>query len=336
MSDRTLTIAKFAEKHGVEKAMVEFDIKASSVRRRQREARAMLKQPEPVTEATQEQEDTRVVNLQEKYANELIKKYSLQELKSIIKGSQITSNTITPIHDFKSGDWVTIGVLSDTHLGSIYTNPQLVLDAFEMFKEANVDMVVHAGDLTEGLSNRPGHIYELSHIGYTAQKNHAIEIMGQWKDSPLYMISGNHDDWYVKGNGAYIVDDICQAIPNAEYLGSNEGSIYLKSENGNKTEVRLWHGLDGSSYAISYRLQKLIESFSGGAKPNVLIAGHVHKHGNFMIRNVHCISAGCIQGQSAWMRGKRLSAHTGFFVIKIKVNDTGVGRIITEWFPFYV
>jgi hypothetical protein len=82
-------------------------------------------------------------------------------------------------------------------------------------------------------------------------------------------------------------------------------------------------------------LQKLIESFSGGDKPNVLIAGHVHKRGTFFIRNVHAIGAACIQKQSKWMRGKRIDAHTGFGILELVLNDKGVGMLTETFFPFY-
>jgi hypothetical protein len=100
--------------------------------------------------------------------------------------------------------------------------------------------------------------------------------------------------------------------------------------------LRLWHGEDGSSYAHSYRLQKLIESFTGGEKPAALFAGHVHKAGYFYMRHVHCLSSGAIQSQTKWMRGKRIASHTGFWVVEIVVNSKGIARFKSEWFPLYV
>ena len=73
-------------------------------------------------------------------------------------------------------------------------------------------------------------------------------------DLPLYILSGNHDSWY-KDVGADIVEDICNALPNATYLGNNQADLNLDG-----ATIRLFHGLDGNSYAISYRLQKLVES----------------------------------------------------------------------------
>lgn len=138
--------------------------------------------------------------------------------------------------------------------------------------------------------------------------------------------------WYAsKANmGALIVKDICESI-GAEYLGEHEAIINI-----NGVKIMLWHGEDGASYALSYRLQKIIESFTGGEKPNILLAGHDHKYGNFFIRNVHAVGAGCIQKQTPWMRRKRLAAYEGFNIIEATIKDEEVKRFKSEWIPFYV
>lgn len=334
ITDRTFAVVHMAEECGVDAAADHYGLSRETVRRRMREVRSYERENSS-REVMEDDVKGKDIVSKEKYADIIVNRYSLNELRAIARGHTLHSSPVIPIHDFQDGDWVTIGVMTDTHLGSKYTNPNLVADAFEQFDQADVDMVTIAGDITEGLSNRDGHVYECTHFGYTAQKTHSIEVLKQWTKTPLYMIDGNHDRWYIKSVGAYIVQDICNQIPNAEYLGSDEGSIWL--DKGKQIECRLWHGEDSNSgYAVSYRLQKLVESFSGGKKPNILFAGHVHKQGYFQIRNVQCFSAGCIQSQSAWMRSKKIAADTGFWIIRLKINNQGISRVQSEWFPFYL
>jgi predicted phosphodiesterase len=203
--------------------------------------------------------------------------------------------------------------------------------AFDEFKKAKVDFVVHAGDVTEGMSNRPGHIYELSALGYDQQKALAIDMFKQWTDTDIYAIDGNHDRWFLKSNGAKIVKDVDEAIPNFHFIGHDEGSISL---NG-KATLWLWHGEDGNSYALSYRLQKILESLTGGEKPNAMIAGHTHKYVDIFERHVFCTSVGCMQSQTPWMRSKRIAAHPGFAIIDYWVNDKGICKMTHTWHPFY-
>lgn len=265
----------------------------------------------------------------EKLLRQLTERFSEAEIKKLLATSGIDQSSKTVRHDF-SGEEVTIGFLTDTHLGSKYTDPQMVFAAFDEFAAQNVDFIVHAGDVHEGLSNRPGHYYECSHVGYSQQLAHSREVFGQWSDTPIYMIDGNHDRWYIKSNGALICDELSKTLDNVHFLGHDEGDILI-----NGVSIKLWHGEDGSSYALSYRLQKIIEAMTGGEKPQVLFTGHTHKALYIFERNIHCVSGGSIQKQSKWMRGKRIAAHTGFWIVKMVTSNGEVASFTPQFFPFY-
>lgn len=263
--------------------------------------------------------------------NQIAERFSDDELKAIAKGGRIIPGSGTvPIVSF-SGHHIRFGAITDTHIGHSRSPRQRIEQAFDEFKEQQVDFIVHCGDVCEGMSHRPGQIYELDHIGYDAQKTAAKEIFRQWTDTNIYVIDGNHDRWFQKSNGALIVKDLANAIPNFIFIGHDEGDISLDG----RATIKLWHGEDSSSYALSYRLQKIMESLSGGEKPNIFIAGHTHKFVNIFERNVHCVSAGCMQGQTSWMRSKRLAAHVGFCVCDAWIGGTGVNKFSVTFCPFY-
>ena len=230
-----------------------------------------------------------------------------------------------------TGDRVRIGAITDTHIGHKRFSEERLMAAFEEFSKQGVDFITHCGDVTEGMSHRQGHVYELDHIGYDAQKTEAIRLFSKWDDTPIYAIDGNHDRWFLKSNGALIVKDIADSLDNFIFLGHDEGDISL----GGNATIKLWHGEDGNSYALSYRLQKILESLSGGEKPSVLLAGHVHKYVNIFERNVWSVSVGTLEAQTKWMRGKRIAAHVGFCIIDVWVNDLGVSMFKTTFYPFY-
>ena len=257
--------------------------------------------------------------------------YSQKDLQAIANGGRILPGIErVPIISFE-GKHIKIGVITDTHIGHQKFSADRLFQAFEEFRKAGVDFVVHAGDVTEGMSHRPGHIYELDALGYDQQKMLAINVLSQWRDTPVYMIDGNHDRWFIKSNGAMIVKDICSVLDNYEFIGHDEGDISLKGW----ATMKLWHGEDTSSYALSYRVQKIIEAFTGGEKPSILIAGHTHKYVKIFERNIYAISAGCIEGQTSWMRGKRIAAHMGFSVVDLWVDKNGITKMGDIWYPFY-
>ena len=321
--ERLRMMAQVVDDLGVNLASIHLGVKRETLRRAMRRHKNTILAGEPKQSADAGNKTALLRKLEERYSE--------NELLAIAAGGSPRKDCIKPIHDFR-GKRVVIGAMSDTHLGSSTTNPDFVKMAFAEFKRAKVDMVTIGGDITEGLSRRDGHVYECTHIGFAAQKKHAIQVLERWDSTPIYMIDGNHDRWYKKASGAQVVSDICDEIDNAVYLGEDEGDIELAPG----CVLRIWHGEDSSSYAHSYRLQKLVESFTGGEKPSALFAGHVHKMGYFFIRHVHCISTGAIQSQSKWMRSKRMPAHTGFWIVEFVVNEKGIARCKTEWFPFYV
>jgi len=316
LTDKHLNnVKKLVDDYGYLGAAKRLKIKKETVRRHMREHRRRNGSSEE--------------KINENLFRQLSERYSEPELRRMANGSLIVPQHDSIEHSFE-GNEICFGSLSDTHLGSIYTDPDMLYYAFDEFANHGVDFITHSGDVHEGLSHRPGHMYECTHLGYSAQLDHSRAIFSQWTDSDIYMVDGNHDRWYIKSNGALIVDELCRGQKNLHFIGHDEGNINI-----NGIIIKLWHGEDGSSYAFSYRIQKIVESLTGGEKPNLLICGHTHKSLYMFDRHIHCISAGAIQKQSKWMRSKRAASHTGFYITRMGISDTGVSWIEPRFFPFY-
>ena len=120
-------------------------------------------------------------------------------------------------------------------------------------------------------------------------------------------------------------------MSNFKWIGHDTGDICLND----KVKINLWHGEDGNSYALSYRVQKIIESIQGGEKPSIMFCGHTHKYVKLFERNIHAISTGCMEDQTDWMRGKRIPAHVGFGVYDITFNKSGVTKLNETFYPLY-
>lgn len=316
--NRAKEIYELAQDIGKEAAAAKLGIKPESVRR----AKRKFKQTQNGTGKTDDFKPS------DKQILEALKsKFSDKEIQAILNGSTFSRSEATLL-DLK-GTKIKFGIISDTHIGSKDFEESWLLTAFQDFKEQGVDIIFHVGDVTEGMSNRPDQIYSLSHIGYDEQKQYAIELFSK-TDIPIYAVDGNHDRWYIKSNGAKIVKDIAAAAPNFNFVGHDYAEIRIGG-----LDIMLWHGEDGSSYATSYRIQKIIESLRGGEKPHLLFAGHVHKHGYFFDRNIHSFLCPAMQRQTAFMRGKRLPAHTGYWTVEIVFSNNEVKRCSPTYTPFY-
>lgn len=322
---RLSTILEYLALNGKEKTLSHFNISSESLRRYLN----INKKDNVEKQVSSATSDNKLTS---KYLKTISEIYTPSELKAIANGGRIVAGTgKVPIINFE-GQRIRIGVITDTHIGHKNFADNRLYQAFEEFKKEKVDFITHVGDVTEGMSHRAGHVYELDHIGYHAQKQKAIELFSQWSDTEIYAIDGNHDRWFIKSNGALIVSDIADSVPNFHFLGHDEGDISLKG----KATLKLWHGEDGNSYALSYRVQKIIESMSGGEKPNAMFCGHTHKYVKLFERNVYAVSAGCLEAQTSFMRGKKIAAHVGFVIVDLWVNDKGICKMTDTWYPFYV
>jgi hypothetical protein len=74
------------------------------------------------------------------------------------------------------------------------------------------------------------------------------------------------------------------------------------ANSGKATTMAVCHPGGGSAYALSYSIQKIIESLEGGEKPAVGLYGHYHKLWAGNIRNVWCVQTGCQEDQTPFMR----------------------------------
>jgi len=257
--------------------------------------------------------------------------YSDKELQAIAKGGRVLAGLPkVPVVNF-SGDCVTFAHFTDMHSGSIWFKEEYYDAMLRECDREKVDFGACTGDITHGMDPKKTElIYEMTHLGYDRQKTYGIELLSRFQ-RPLYMIDGNHDRWYYKNGGALIVKDIAAAVDGAEYLGMDEGDVSL----GGQVSLKLWHGEDGSSYAVSYRLQKIAESFTGGEKPHIWCGGHTHKAGYFYPRMIHMVSGGALSVQSRWMRSKRLGNDTSFWICRAWIGDHTVAKFQVTFYPLY-
>lgn len=261
-------------------------------------------------------------------------RYTDAELKKIADGKGIERRYIPYPDIHLTGRHHRVLVMSDTHIGSVFSPKDEwhdIVAAYANDPDNGVECILHCGDLVEGMKvGRMGtQIYELSDIGYVAQRDEAVRLMSKYRP-PIYIISGNHDRFFTENAGCDIVADVCERVPNMTKIGDDSADIDVDG-----CKIRLFHGGDGSSYAISYSLQKLVEAMNGGTKPNILIRGHIHKYCALFTRNVHAISCPAMQSQSNWMRGKRLEAHIGFLVLDFDVDGGQVCNLGITLYPFY-
>jgi predicted phosphodiesterase len=261
------------------------------------------------------------------------KGYQFTYLNDVVK----LSTSVAPVIHKSVAAWdgqqtLRFGVVSDTHLGSTHQQLSFLQEAYQRFKAHGITTVYHPGDISEGSGMRKGQEFEIFVHGADAQVRYIAENYPRVPGITTKFITGNHDLSQLKNAGHDIGYALAEKRDDLEYLGQERARIQLTPN----CIFEMVHPRDGASYAISYSTQKFIDAMSGGEKPNILFIGHHHKALYLFYRNIHAFEAGCLQAQTGFMRGKRLSAHVGYWILEVDVNKDGsITRLKQEFFPQY-
>jgi len=234
------------------------------------------------------------------------------------------------------GDEVTIGVVSDTHLGSREEALPELQATYDEFEARGIDTVLHAGDLVAGIGIYRGQTANGLMPGmntYNAQVDYAAEAYPEIRGITTYMIAGNHD---IEGEAGRVgfdpVQAVCHRREDIIYCGAYHGSVELP----NGAHATMVHGRGGGGYAISYKPQRYIEGLPPGRKPALLIFGHFHVAGWFEHRNVPCMLAGCFEWQTDLLVRLGLQPAVGAWIVKMRLGDDGsIVGMVPEWLKYY-
>lgn len=225
-----------------------------------------------------------------------------------------------------------IAIMGDTQMGSKYTQLTHLNNFYDICKEEGIKDVYHTGDITDGLKMRVGHEYELYAVSADDMIEDVVKRYPKRDGIATHFITGNHDASIYKQVGYDVGNAIARQRDDMEYLGRDCSVVYLTP----KCKLELRHPWDGTAYALSYKLQKMIESMESDSKPNILAVGHYHKAEYMFYRNVHALQTGCFQAQTPFTRGKNISVHLGGWIVEIKVTDDGtIKSFAPKFIPYY-
>lgn len=230
------------------------------------------------------------------------------------------------------GSEFNFGLIGCTHFGSLYCNQKAMEAYYEHAAARGISTIYHGGDVLDGHKVYRGQEFELRDVGLDQQ----VERFKRFNSHGLStkFITGNHDQSFKSLAGVPVGKIMAEARDDFEFLGEEQARVIFKTESGPYV-LMLIHPGGGSSYALSYRPQKIVESLEGGTKPNMLGVAHYHK-AEFMpaYRNVATIQTGTFQNQTPFMARQGLAAHVGGWIISVKVGAK-FNAVRAEFVAFY-
>jgi hypothetical protein len=236
----------------------------------------------------------------------------------------------------------TFGACGDQHLGSKYARHDVNEALYDAFAEAGCSVVFNTGNWIDGEARF--NVHDLVVRGMDGQCRYLARHYPSRPGITTYAVAGDdHEGWYAQREGVDIGRYAERCFHDAGRtdwvnLGYMEAPVRLvNAASGAESIISIVHPGGGSSYALSYAIQKIIESLDGGEKPAIHLSGHYHKLWAGNIRNVWCVQTGTGQDQTPFMRKKKLEAHVGGFICKATMDpSTGaITRFQTECLRFF-
>jgi biotin operon repressor len=252
------------------------------------------------------------------------------------------------------GQEIIFGVLSDPHAGSSHSQPSAMQRFVDIAtNEYGVQHMLMPGDLTCGLYGYRGQEYDMIPAvrplgrmqAAVATRNQiwlADKYLPQVPGLKYYLIGGNHDYWHIVNAGIDSVALFAESRDDSLFLGYDVADIPLTD----RASVRMWHPTGGVPYALSYRLQKGLETLAfeelyraieenEDPKVRILIAGHLHVEVKFHRGPMVAALAGAFEGQTNYLKRKALYPTIGGQIWRIRLTDNGlVQRVEYTFIPF--
>jgi len=267
---------------------------------------------------------------------------SIQGNEAVLSG-EVAPGAEKPliVHNLAAYDnhWTKFGATGDNHLGSKHERLDVLNTLYDVFESEGIADVFNTGNWIEG--NCRINYHDVKVFGLDDQVDYWIANYPQRKGITTHYIAGDdHEGWWQRASrieiGRYAEFKAREAgRSDLHYLGYLEANVELKAGTGSAW-MKIMHPGGGSAYAVSYTEQKIVESFQGGEKPQILLTGHYHKFNQGYPREVHTVQTGCTCDQSIFMRKQKIQAHVGGCIVWLnQAPDGTINRFRTEWLPFF-
>jgi predicted phosphodiesterase len=236
-----------------------------------------------------------------------------------------------------NGDRIRFGVLSDTHLCSLYEALDPLHNFYDEMKAMDVKHVFHAGNWVDGDKFKS----EIHTWGVRNQLVYFLNNYPQREGVTSHILDGDdHEGWWFQNSGILPGETLVNLAPQYErtdlnYLGYIEQEVHFPV-GGEDVRMRIMHGGGGSAKSVSLASQNIIDgTLTPSEVPDILVLGHYHK-AHFLpnYRGCFCIQAGCFEWQTTFMRKKVLHSAIGGWIIEVTRNAHGRLRVSAEYLSY--
>jgi len=264
--------------------------------------------------------------------------------KSFSLGVNLNKGVVKKELDYRmwQGDTLKFGFTSDNHLCNKNSREDVLNTLYDIFADEGIKIVYNGGNWIDGEFR--GNKNEIFVFGSTNQLKYCARNFPHRPGIVTkYVVGDDHEGWYTQREGMDVGDYLQKhrkedfGYDDLEYLGYAEADIPLSlPEQEHQSYMRVLHAGGGTAYALSYTVQKIVESYQGGEKPSIILVGHYHKLDYSFPREVHAIQLGTTCDQTLFMRKNKIQAMLGGGIVTARRAPDGIiNRVQVEFITFF-
>jgi len=219
-----------------------------------------------------------------------------------------------------------LGITSDWHIGAKSCYEDSILQYIQDCKEAEIDMMLHAGDLFDGWNIYKGQIHELKPeaIGIDKQVEYVNQFLPEFT-FPFKIIAGNHD----VRNDANMLRLLAGIRPDIEYLGDFDEIVDF-----NGVKIEMIHPSGGKPYSRGYKIQKLLRERQDGTLPDLFLMGHLHSALFMPHKGMIAMETGAFAGPNILSRRNGWDVTAQAWIVDLWVDDGKITQILPHYLKY--
>ena len=266
---------------------------------------------------------------EDKLKQELVKTYSPDELRDLLTHLQThTSREVEKVIGEKGH--LKFWLLADTHIWNKQSAKKELSDFYKKAWDEWVEAFIHCWDLVDWTWNVfKWQVYELENVGYDEQLKTAVNDYPYYWDIKTYVVWWNHDESFLKENGANIIKNIASLRDDIIDMWFYDARIKL-----NGVDINAHHWGKSQAYAKSYHAQKLIENIDSRDQPNVFASWHRHDALYMAYRNIHTFLPWAFLKQNLLAKRFNLGNTIWGWIVEVDIKEDGSSEIQMKFIQY--
>jgi len=222
------------------------------------------------------------------------------------------------------GEKVKFGIVSDTHLGSEAEQMKSLEKYYDKLQEEDVDIVLHAGDISDGIGVYRGQIQHKKDGTRTWSDliDYVAENYPQREGIHTFFIEGNHDAKMFDKTGIHLGEELERRRDDLHYIGDNYANLDLGGLN-----IDIVHPSGGQPYTLGYRAQTWLRDKPSSEIADVTIFGHLHQFLDAESEGSQVIYAGAFQGSTPYLNKKGIKPKAGGWIVEAELSENDEDQI---------